>query len=104
MGEVGGLAEAAFGAVFAQANSWGDGDFGEGRTQSWMARFLVSVFERSRVLRFKGSWRLGELSAQVGELLCHGELRCVQAQRPKDGEMLEEENDMKYVQEGGVKL
>jgi hypothetical protein len=102
VGKVGGFTGAAFRVVFAQPNSWSDGDFGKGRTQAWMARFLVAVFERS--------WGLGELSALVGELLCHGELSCVQAQRrPKDGEMLddEEENDMKYVQvqeEGEGKL
>lgn len=67
MGKVGGLASATFRVVFAQANSWSDGDFGEGRTQAWMVRFLGALFERSR--------RVGELGSLVGELLCHRELR-----------------------------
>jgi hypothetical protein len=65
--KVGGLAGTASGVVRAQADSWSDGDFDKGRTKAWMAGLLVAVFERSR--------RLGELSALVGELLCHGELR-----------------------------
>jgi len=32
VGKVGGLAKAATGVVFAQANSWSDRDFGEGST------------------------------------------------------------------------
>jgi hypothetical protein len=66
VGEVGGLAGGAFRIVLAQADSWGDRDFREGRTKAWMARVLVARLERC--------WRFGERSALVGELLCHGEL------------------------------
>lgn len=65
VGEVGGLAGAAFRVVFAQTDSWRYGNFDEGRTEAWMARFLVACLEGGR--------RFGELSALVGELLCHSE-------------------------------
>jgi len=69
VGEVRGVARAAArGIIFAQANSWRDGDIGEGRSKTWMSRLsrLLAVWmERAR--------RLGEVGALFGEFLSHGE-------------------------------
>lgn len=65
VGKVGWFARAGSRVVFAQANSWSDGDLRERRTKAWMDGFLTAWFERSR--------RLGELSAFGREFLCHRE-------------------------------
>ena len=92
VGKVGRFAGAARRVVLAQADSWSDGHFGEGRAQTWMAVVLDTSWR-------KRSRRLGELCAFVGEFLCHGELNDQAQRRPNEGDMPEEENDMKYVQE-----
>ena len=68
VGKIGGLVRAATPrVVLAQADSWSDRDFREGRTQAWMAVALDTSWR-------KRGRRLGELSAFVGKFLCHGEL------------------------------
>lgn len=66
VGKVGGLAGATRRVILAQANSWSDGDFREGRAQAWMTVVLDTSWP-------KRGRRLGELCAFVGEFLCHGE-------------------------------